>query len=412
MLQCVTGTYIHGARMMEKKGITLDDTTLQYCPGKIPELWPSTVSPITSVRLFRSWAPSWPGLGRNYAWQSLVNYAKQNGVKMLVATPVTCSERNDDQDWAQTKQLLQMLGPKHVMGFAVGNELELLYQNVRDPADADCARHIWDGGRFWRQFVQRVRELDDLGFGHVPITSVFTAGILYQQFPFTNVPGQALVNDFLVNATGAYGSRYTFTFNIYPYFDPNLKLDPDTTDSCNDSMRKALCWGNGCLATDAMVAARTRMAALTGHQDDRFWIGEIGWSSPIGENLHSDMQRCPNFSSTEAFTAFYEGFLHWDMKLTSVLPPDHVFFFTLRDALNFGVQEHFGLLTTCETPECKIYSGKPQHKEIDLSWLRWAFVAIAGIVAMMTICTAVVVHAGSRVSAGMKAVDSDSSGSD
>ena len=39
---------------------------------------------------------------------------------------VTCDEADDDRDWRLVLELLQKLGRKHVMGIAVGNELELL----------------------------------------------------------------------------------------------------------------------------------------------------------------------------------------------------------------------------------------------------------------------------------------------
>ena len=34
--------------------------------------------------------------------------------------------------------------------------------------------------------------------------------------------------------------------------------------------------------------------------------------------------------------------------------PDHVFYFTARDSGNFGVEEHFGLISDCDTKKCKL----------------------------------------------------------
>ena len=77
------------------------------------------------------------------------------GVKVLVGTPVTCLKGDDEKTWGSslgkdnnfklsgtpricmifvksgwTKEFLAMVGPKHVMGLAIGNELELLHNHV------------------------------------------------------------------------------------------------------------------------------------------------------------------------------------------------------------------------------------------------------------------------------------------
>ena len=81
------------------------------------------------------------------------------GVKVLVGTPVTCLKGDDEKTWGSslgkdsnnfsifqeldfffksgwTKEFLAMVGPKHVMGLAIGNELELLHNHV--PWQAKC----------------------------------------------------------------------------------------------------------------------------------------------------------------------------------------------------------------------------------------------------------------------------------
>lgn len=39
------------------------------------------------------------------------------------------------------------------------------------------------------------------------------------------------------------------------------------------------------------------------------------------------------------FVRYYKNFLAWDLNIGEELGPDHVFYFTLRDAVNFGVGE-------------------------------------------------------------------------
>jgi len=300
-----------------------------------------------------------------------------------------------------------MLGPSHVMGFAVGNELELLYTHGYE----DCVDEIWDQGRLWQQFAARVQEIDEMGFNAVPVTSVFTASVLYggnSHQPFMNVPGRALVNDFLVNATRRYGARYVFTFNIYPYFDPTLKVDPPR-HTCESALEIATCFGHShCLMSKAVVLARQRMQQLTRRSYDRFWIGEIGWSSPMTTTLDTAMASCPNFSSLDALHRFYKGFLEWDLTVHGVRDPDHVFYFTLRDAMNFGYQEHFGLLKTCQSVECKIksnlYRAPPVLRGANLRWLKWSYAGL-GLVLM------VVGLSSARASNAKELLDSDSDSS-
>ncbi|CAJ1437626.1 unnamed protein product [Effrenium voratum] len=387
MLGCCSASRRLASETMSRKGLTVDDTTLQYCAGRIPQTWPNFQAPLGSLRIFQAWNTAWPEEGREASWKGLAGFARANGVKILVGTPVTCEPAQDEKTWGWTKEFLRLLDPSHVMGLAIGNELELLY----DHADQSCIKELWEGKRLWKIFQQRVAEFDEMGFKEIPVTSVFTAAILSGN-PFTDVPGQALVNTFLRQALWKYKRRYAFTFNVYPYFDPNLHMNAGSSSDCSEAMARAVCWeGPQCLANAIMVAARHKMQQLTGRSEDLFWIGEIGWSSPRAQALHTDMRSCGAFSSLSTFEKFYSGFLKWDLTLPGgVRGPDHVFYFTLRDALNFGVQEFFGLLLSCESLGCKIATGDfraetcalPTPKEF--TWRSWAFVGL-GLMAALAI---------------------------
>eukprot|EP00439_Symbiodinium_sp_Y106_P013255 s1138_g1.t3 len=282
-----------------------------------------------------------------------------------------------------------------------------MYRGARVEDAVDCAanpiQELWEGGRLWKTFNQRVQEFDKMGFSHIPVTSVFTAAILsglmltaaaadedgVPQNPFMDVPGKALVNTFLRQAMWKYGRRYAFTFNVYPYFDPNLHMNPGSRDDCSEALKRATCWqGATCLGPAIMIAARRKMQQLTGNPDDLFWIGEIGWSSPRAQALHTEMKRCQEFSSLATFQTFYSGFLQWDLSLPGVRAPDHIFYFTLRDALNFGIQEFFGLLLSCQSLGCKIATHGFAAEECELpqmampmSWRTWAFIALGIFIA-------------------------------
>mmetsp|Transcript_27920 Transcript_27920/g.74496 ORF Transcript_27920/g.74496 Transcript_27920/m.74496 type:complete len:108 (-) Transcript_27920:61-384(-) len=97
------------------------------------------------------------------------------------------------------------------------------------------------------------------------------------------------------------------------------------------------------------------MAALTGQADWPLWISELGWSWPMSTTLNTPMSHCPSFSSEAMFRVYYEGFLAWDLRVTSeALPPDMVFYFTVRDSANAGYEEHFGLIGRCADSRCKM----------------------------------------------------------
>lgn len=392
--ECFTNVHFKEEQALQKKGITVDDTTMRYCPSRIPVRWPNLKRGVGALRLFRTWSEDWPEERRMQVWMHMVRYIKENDVKVLVGTPVSCDVEADKRDWGWTKQFLTLLGPGHVMGFAVGNELELLYKQVKNTA---CIRNLWDGGGLWSTFTSRVDELDRMGFGDVLVTSVFTAGILYsgdKYLPFVNIPGQALVNSFLRSATQKYGLRYVFTLNIYPYFDPKLKIDPPQY-TCESAIDIATCFGEeNCLVSQALIKARKSMQQLTSRQDYPLWIGEIGWSSPQADDLGTEMAECADFSSVKTLRRFYENFLKWDLTVNGVRDPDFAFYFTMRDALNFGKLEHFGLIDSCNSPVCKIhsrsFSSPVALRGGQMEGLRLTFIVIGLVFMLLACCTALV----------------------
>jgi len=358
--QCHSDVDLGPVATAAKKGVALDDTTLWNCSHHIPALWPNTKERVQSLRLFKAWDPTWPEQARDGVWENIVRFAHANDAKVLVGAQITCREEDDDIAWNWTKQLLQRLGPKHVMGLAVGNEMELLFSKTAvDPTvTPNCITRMWQGGYFWRQFVRMVSDFDDLGFQDIKVTNVFGGLILagVGEFPFFEDP-RAMVNSFLVNATEKYGSRYVFTFNLYPYFDPANAPDPGTANHCELALAKCTCLrSEGCSVLASTALARKKIRLLTHGQNNALWLGETGWSSSLSASLATRMAACKAWSSVSALRKFYGEFLSWDLSEKTIDPPDHVFYFTARDSVNFGVVEHFGLLEVCGDARCKLRS--------------------------------------------------------
>jgi hypothetical protein len=352
----------------QKKGLAVDDTTFHSCPSLLPAMWPNSQAKVTSLRLFKAWQADWSDEQRQVAWQSIVNFARANDAKVLVGTPLSCNETDDDNDWHLVKELLKLLTPKHVMGIAIGNEMELYHtkKSLQTPQGRECIQKMWpgdnqssdDNGYFITKFMQRVDDLDALpGFqdSRIPVTSVFGAAILTGEI-FLEIP-EAKIQAVLTSLVGKYLERYVFTLNIYPYFDPALALDPGTKDQCNNAISACTCFKNSeCIFPATAVGMRSRMKAFAKSlqldlNKSKLWITETGWSYPKAGSLNTPMVSCSDFSSEHTARSYYENFLDWDLSLPSQseLYPnvDHVFYFTVRDSINFDVREGFGLLSQC-----------------------------------------------------------------
>ncbi|CAE7559748.1 argA [Symbiodinium natans] len=355
--ECQTDAALGPVMNATRKGLAVDDTTLRWCSGSIPTTWPNADAPVAAIRLFKAWDPSWQD-DRELAWRNLKAFVEHTGARVLMGTSISCVPADDEQSWQWTKGLMQVLGPDRIMGLAIGNELELLFTkfSFSDTVDQACIDSMWERGGFWETFTRIVSEFDSLGFGRVPVTSVFGGLALAgnSTHPFFEQVGKARVNSFFENATAKFGDRYAFTWTTYPYFDPNERLDQGTVDECEFARNRSLCFDSSCDAPKSMAYMRRKMADLTGRSNSTFWIGETGWSS--SGSVQSEMKYCKNWAAPESLEKYYDSFLRWDGSIPNQEPPDHVFYFTIRDSLNFGNAEQFGVIEQCHMAECKLRS--------------------------------------------------------
>jgi hypothetical protein len=348
-----------------RKGLSVDDTTFVNCSQNILQHWPHTgfqydpAQQVKSIRVFKPWDAEWPQELRQQAWRNLVDFVHRYDVQVLLGTSIGCKEAGDRQIWEWAKELIQLIGHEHLMGLAIGNELEIYHRFMKElHVDAACLQNIWDGGYAWYWFQKVVSEFDAMGYVATPITSVFGGlALAGNGSTFYDIP-EARVDTLLSQISRKYKERFVFTFNFYPYFDPTLELDENSEDRCSDALESSLCFQPECNLPYTTAIARRKMTNLTGNPNWRMWLGELGWSARYTSSLKSDMSKCKQFSSLQSFQTFYKGFLGWNLSISNsthpLTPPEHVFWFTMRDSYVFGILEYFGMVSNCSDITCKI----------------------------------------------------------
>jgi len=340
------------------KGLCIDDTTFLECPDQIPYLWPHTRERITSLRLFTPWKPKWPASRREEVWAKIIDFVHINNARVLIGVEHSCDDHQNELEWQIAREFLTRIGAGYVMAVAIGNEMELLWAKDEKFVPKGCLDRLWVRSGFLKTYMKRVEELDRIpGFKGVPITTVLGGFALApSKLPFYE-EDIARINTFLHKVTRKYGRRFVFSFNFYPYFGPSLQADPGTKGrECWNMVRAGVCLRENCMVAREAIDARKKMQQLTGRPDDVLWITETGWSHPKSVSLLTGLKDCDEWSSRRTFKTFYENFLAWDLSMGKVRPPDHVFYFTARDSVNFEQAEHFGLITHCGTDRCKLQS--------------------------------------------------------
>jgi exo-beta-1,3-glucanase (GH17 family) len=358
-VSCTSDLTLSGVQKVSQKGMCVDDTSLFECPEKLLRNWPHTQEAVKYVRLFKAFRPDDDEATTSRARERFVEFAKSNNVKVLVGSQITCSTQDDEADWKQVQLLLKALGKDHVLGLAVGNELDQL-RNVG--ATAECLDNIW-GSYLMKSTQSRIQwARDTLGDPALPVTSVFTGAIVWNGELFDDTEF-VKVHTYFKNVLDSGERNYVFTFNFYPIFDGTNQPEPDGT--CDKAMHASSCYDStDCLAQKNLLPARQKLDRFVqldpswGIQSARFWIGELGWSSPQPTTYDGPMTTCSDFFSTQMLYSYYQKFMQWDLSIIGEQAfPEYVFYFTMRDASNYGHQEHFGLVQSCSSDACKLSSA-------------------------------------------------------
>jgi len=348
---CISDQFLGPVKKTQQKGLALDDTTFHFCPELPTVHWPNAKENITSIRLFKAWDEQWTA-DRTMAWIKLRRYVRGSNVKVLYGTQISCNETADDMDWLYVKELMVFIGQEHVMGVAIGNEVELLHtqQNV----SKECIDKMFVGGYFYKKVIHRADDLSVMpGFNQVTLTTVM-GGFVLGGAPFVNTR-EAQVLDFFTKINADFGRRWAWSWNTYPYFDPHIVMDKGPFKTCSSAMMAAINFAPSSMLPSQLRVLRTRMQQVTGRPDDTMWLTETGWSYPRASTLSTVMKECKEWSTVEALSLYYQAFLEWDLGLgANVQGVDHAFYFTLRDSINFGDKENFGLIRGCGSRGCKL----------------------------------------------------------
>lgn len=350
---------------MDKKGLVIDDNTFIGCPEKLLGYWPNTDQAVLTVRTNAPWRsdPYWGDeTARENTLNKFVSFVKANNARVLVGVDVTCNVTSDDIEWQLNLDMMKQLGAKHIMGLAVGNEMDILWN--KPWVSPKCTQELWSGQRFWKDIQRRVTDLDkEFGSNDIKITSVWTAGFAFSgdaNNPFMEDPAKALVRTLVKNAYNKYGRRWVWTFNPYPIWS-GQPMDAGKP-TCKIAVEKT----RGLIAANMIADTRKLIKVFTKNDDDILWGGELGWSSPRPQGAEwTPTWNCPDYWSMETFAKYYEHFMQWDLTLQEAEHPeqkamkglDHAFFFTQRDSNNGGAVESFGLVKDCDTDQCKIQTN-------------------------------------------------------
>jgi len=303
--------------------------------------------------LFKAWNDDWgDSTVRDKAWNNLRTWVKTNNAKVFIGTGVGCHPELDEKDWATVKQLMKFLGPEHVMGVGIGNEMDILWMWKPDVTQ-QCLDELW-GGRYMKLLESRVADMDSMGFQDTPITVIWGMSVLGGK-PFKE-DTQAKVGTLLKQAYAKWQRRWIWTFNIYAIWDTSLQLDPGHAHQCNNAINTA----TGSYTKTMVAILRKRMKMVTGNSDDPLWIGETGWSSPKPAGSDLLQAQCPDFCSEDTFKKIYAQFLGWDFSLDDeeFAGPDHAFYFAMRDSNNMNMKEYFGMVESCTATTCKLQGAK------------------------------------------------------
>jgi hypothetical protein len=248
---------------------------------------------------------------------------------------------------------MQKVGKDSVLGFAIGNEMDIFDEKT---TDQQCLIELWES-RYFTQMTRYVNSIDAKGFRDTPITIVWAMSVLPSVAggPWKETP-TAKVNTLVTQAFQTWRERFVWSFNVYAIWDRSLY--PTSAADCEKKSAAAVSIS---YTQNVLKAARQSITATTGNPASTMWVGENGWSSPMAGG-HAEFPWCKDYASVANLQKAYEAFMDWDLSgVDGFTGPEHVFYFTMRDASNFAAKEHFGLIIGCDDTKCKIGETNANH---------------------------------------------------
>lgn len=306
---------------MSSKGINIDDTTVSLTPSSsnprqstdtFPYTWLHSVGQkLQSIRTYHYDA-------NGAAW---VTWAVKNNIKVVIGITLSnyTAELNSLQsDYSASS--IQSQYDANVLAIAIGNEetatatiqAGIAYaRTLTMPANALYTSVLNADGNW-------------LNSTYPPPSCTFTSNFL------TLVPSLDVI------CFNCYGGYFTYGQDQY--------ITVANSTSWQSSVN------GGSVLLNQFGAIRFAMAAASINKE--FWVTETGWCSS------TELSQNPAWSNIPNLSTFYYNFLGFPLLVpftpqtssTSVMPPNRIFFFALRDVPGGDGGSGFGIFTSASTP--------------------------------------------------------------
>jgi hypothetical protein len=317
---------------MANKGINIDDTTVLLTPSShnppqtgdtFPSVWPGIFTAIGSIRTFHYNA----GVGGS-TW---VLWAVKNGIKVIVGLDLGSDSGAAEitafsTDYLAASPSLKALYDANIIAIAVGNE--------------ETNTTAINTGLVNAQNLKGLNQLPN-----VPITSVLVdinGSWIQNSYPPESATFSA---NFLTLAP----NMDVICFNFYSDYYSFGNLPPLTPEQ---ALTVGLSWTSNGTENSVLLnqfgAVRSAMAAAVIVKP--FYCTETGWA-----NVKTQLEFLAGWSSTAHEKTYYSNFLGFNLLIpyipqagtTTVLPPDKIFYFTVRDVPSEN--DYFGLYSSATT---------------------------------------------------------------
>lgn len=304
---------------IDLKGINIDDTTVALTPSTsnpqktsdtFPFTWLKTTSQLGTIRTYH-----YDTNGANW-----VSWAVQNGIKVIIGIDLSSytSQLNSLQSaYTSANTALKAQYDTNVIAIAIGNEEPASSLSSLQSGIAYAKTLMLPSNAKYTSVLNFDNDWSQNSFP--PSSCTFTSAFL------TLEPSLDVI---CFNCYGGY-----FTYGQQQFITVENSVSWQSTVN------------GGSVLLNQFGAIRFAMAAAVITKE--FWVTETGWCST------SEISQNPSWSNVANEKEFYKGFLGFSLTTpfiaqsasTSVLPPNRIIYFSVRDVTGGEGGTGFGLYT-------------------------------------------------------------------